>query len=106
MHNAEGTDSYKILGCTVLDYQELYKKFSPDKHESYRLDYIAEQEEVGRKITYEEYGNSLMRLYRGEWDIDPSRDPETLSKKDRMAQLRTRLKARLAKRGILDRAIA
>lgn len=64
VHNAEGTDSYKILGCTVLDYQELYKKFSPDKHESYRLDYIAEQEEVGRKITYEEYGNSLMRLYR------------------------------------------
>ncbi|ASD50396.1 DNA polymerase [Acidovorax phage ACP17] len=62
-HNKEGVDSFKILGCTVLDYIELYKKFG-DKQESYRLDYVAEQEEVGRKISYEEYGNNLMRLYR------------------------------------------
>lgn len=63
-HSKEGTDSYKILGLTVLDYQELYKKFHPDKQESYALAFIADVEEVGEKVTYEEYGNSLMRLYR------------------------------------------
>lgn len=62
--NKDGDDSYRILGVTVLDYLELYKKFSPDKQESYKLDHIAQAEGVGQKVSFEEYGNSLMRLYR------------------------------------------
>jgi DNA polymerase elongation subunit (family B) len=35
---------YDILGISQLDYLELYKKYTYSKQESYRLDYIAEQE--------------------------------------------------------------
>jgi DNA polymerase elongation subunit (family B) len=99
-HNKEGQDSYKILGFTVLDYQELYKKFNPDKQESYKLDYIGEVEGVGRKIDYSEYGNSLMRLYRGDWHVSASADPQTLPEKDRWARMRGIICDRLKARGI------
>ena len=99
-HNKEGQDSYRILGFTVLDYQELYKKFNPDKQESYKLDYIGEVEGVGRKIDYSEYGNSLMRLYPGEWHIPASADPETLQEKDRWARMRGIIRDKLKARGI------
>lgn len=99
-HNKEGQDSYKILGFTVLDYQELYKKFNPDKQESYKLDYIGEVEGVGRKIDYSEYGNSLMRLYRGDWHVSASADPQTLPEKDRWARMRGIIRDRLKARGI------
>lgn len=68
-HNQSGFNSYKILGCTVLDYMDLYKKFSPDKQESYSLNFISGAEEVGEKIDYSDYGNSLMRLYRENWPL-------------------------------------
>lgn len=99
-HNNEGQNSYRILGFTVLDYQELYKKFNPDKQESYKLDYIGEVEGVGRKIDYSEYGNSLMRLYRGEWNIPATADPETLQEKDRWARMRGIIRDKLKARGI------
>ena len=35
---------YDISGISQLDYLELYKKYTYSKQESYRLDYIAEQE--------------------------------------------------------------
>jgi DNA polymerase elongation subunit (family B) len=35
---------YDIIGISQLDYLELYKKYTYTKQESYRLDYIAEQE--------------------------------------------------------------
>lgn len=59
-----GEAYYKILGVTTVDYLELYKKFSPDKQESYRLGYIAEEELGDTKVDLEPWGNSLMRLYR------------------------------------------
>lgn len=58
-----GEKYYKILGVTTVDYLELYKKFSPDKQESYKLDYIAQTELGEGKIDFSEYGGSLMRLY-------------------------------------------
>lgn len=58
-----GEPYYKILGVTVVDYLELYKKFSPDKQESYRLGHIGEVELGETKVDYSAYGNSLMRLY-------------------------------------------
>ena len=38
-----------IEGIVSLDYQDLYKKFSPDKHESYKLDFIGNVE-LGRYL--------------------------------------------------------
>lgn len=40
---------YDIAGISHLDYIQLYKKFTYSKQESYRLDYIAEQELGDRK---------------------------------------------------------
>lgn len=50
-----------IVGVPVLDYLELYRKFSLTQQESYRLDAIAEVELGKKKVAYDEYG-SLQRL--------------------------------------------
>lgn len=70
MKNAKGEDAqtFRILGITILDYLDLYKKFSPDKLESYRLDFVGEHEEVGRKFDLSKWGGNLMRLYREDFD--------------------------------------
>lgn len=53
---------YEIAGITQLDYLQLYKKFTPSNHSSYRLDSIA-QEELGQgKLDYSEY-RDLNELY-------------------------------------------
>ena len=56
---------YVPLGIGVLDYLELYRKFSPTgtAQDSYKLDAICEKEIGEKKLSYEEYG-SLHRLYR------------------------------------------
>jgi DNA polymerase elongation subunit (family B) len=51
------------IGITVLDYLQLYKKFSYTPQESYKLDHIAEYELKVKKIDYSEYG-SLLELYK------------------------------------------
>lgn len=51
----------ELVGVSVLDYLELYRKFSLTQRESYRLDAIAEAELGKKKIAYDEYG-SLQRL--------------------------------------------
>lgn len=53
---------YTILGISILDYIEIYKKFIPQVQESYALDYIAQQELGRKKLDYSEYG-SLNQLY-------------------------------------------
>lgn len=50
-----------IVGVPILDYLELYRKFSLTQQESYRLDAIAEVELGKKKVAYDEYG-SLQRL--------------------------------------------
>lgn len=57
---------YGIMGITIYDYLNIYKKFSRDKQESYKLDWIGEVEVGHKKISYEEYDNSLMKL----WEYD------------------------------------
>lgn len=68
--NVKGDDAqtFRILGITALDYLDLYKKFSPDKLESYKLDFVGEHEEVGRKFDLSEWGGNLMRLYREDFE--------------------------------------
>ena len=55
---------YDILGVAILDYIDLYKRFSSGgSQESYRLDHIANVELGERKLSYDEY-DSLHQLYR------------------------------------------
>jgi DNA polymerase elongation subunit (family B) len=54
--------SYSILGISSLDYLDLYKRYQPGgtSQESYKLDFIAEEEIGENKI---EYDGSLHKLY-------------------------------------------
>lgn len=54
--------TYKIDGITILDYLELYKKFTYTQQESYKLDHICSIELGEKKIDYSEY-ETLHRLY-------------------------------------------
>ena len=54
---------YDLVGCTTLDYFDLYKKYTYTNQESYRLDYIASIELGERKLSYEEY-DGLHDLYK------------------------------------------
>ena len=56
---------YDIAGISQLDYLELYKKFTYQKQESYRLDYIAEQELGDKKK--ENPGDSFKDFYTNHW---------------------------------------
>ena len=56
---------YDILGVSQLDYLELYKKYTYTKQESYRLDYIA-QEELGDKKK-ENPGVDFKDFYTNYW---------------------------------------
>lgn len=47
--------AYTPLGVNVLDYINLYKKFTYSQQESYRLDHIAHVELGSRKLDYSEY---------------------------------------------------
>lgn len=52
-----------IRGIAILDYLELYRKFTYTQRENYRLDYIAHVELNQRKLSFQEYKN-LRTLYR------------------------------------------
>jgi len=57
--------SYDIHGVSQLDYLDLYKKFTYQKQESYRLDYIA-QEELG-DAKKENPGDTFKDFYNDHW---------------------------------------
>lgn len=59
---------YFPVGVAVLDYLELFRKFTFKEHESYKLDYIAFQELGDRKIDYSEY-ETLQGLYYKNYDL-------------------------------------
>ena len=56
-----------LIGTCILDYMELYKKFTYTQQESYRLDHIAHVELGERKLSYEEFG-SLHNLYSEDYE--------------------------------------
>ena len=56
---------YDIIGVAQLDYLELYKKYTYSKQESYRLDYIAEQELGDKKKVNP--GDSFKDFYTNHW---------------------------------------
>jgi DNA polymerase elongation subunit (family B) len=57
---------YNLVGIAVLDYMQMYKKFSFTNQESYRLDHIANVELGERKMDYSEY-DSLFGLYKNDF---------------------------------------
>jgi DNA polymerase elongation subunit (family B) len=57
-----------IGGITLLDYQEMYKKYTFTPRESYTLDYIAEVELGENKINYDEF-DDLNEL----WEKNPQK---------------------------------
>ena len=60
--NGREQQVYYPAGISILDYLQLYKKFSYTPQESYKLDYIASQELNEKKLDYSEY-SSLNELY-------------------------------------------
>lgn len=57
-----------IVGVTILDYMQLYKKFSFTMQESYRLDHIANVVLGERKLDYGELGfENLDEFYKGDY---------------------------------------
>lgn len=58
---------YDIQGISQLDYLQLYKKFTYSKQESYRLDYIAEQELGENKK--ENPGETFKDFYTDHWQL-------------------------------------
>jgi DNA polymerase elongation subunit (family B) len=58
--------TYSPAGVSVLDYYQLYRKFTFGNQESYKLDYIAQIELGEKKIDYSEYGN-LLELYKNNY---------------------------------------
>ncbi len=59
---------YIPAGISILDYMQLYKKFSFTMQESYRLDHIANIELGERKLDYSEY-ESLFDLYKKNYQL-------------------------------------
>ena len=58
--------AYDLNGITVLDYLDLYKKFTYSAQESYRLDHIANVELGQAKIDHSEYEN-FKEFYTKDW---------------------------------------
>ena len=58
--------SYNPFGLAVLDYYQLYRKFTFGNQESYKLDFIAQIELGEKKIDYSEHG-SLLELYKNDY---------------------------------------
>jgi DNA polymerase elongation subunit (family B) len=54
---------FELVGIELLDYLDLYKKFTYTAEESYKLDHIANVVLGERKLSYEEHGN-LYTLYK------------------------------------------
>jgi len=57
---------FDILGVAVLDYLDLYKKFTYSAQESYKLDHIAKVELGKEKLDYGEY-DSFRMFYKNNW---------------------------------------
>ncbi len=66
--NIEGVYSVDISGVTIIDYLAVYKWFTTNNMESFKLDYVAEVELSKNKLSYSEYG-SLYNLYIQNWDM-------------------------------------
>ena len=58
--------SYEIAGVSVIDYLDLYKKFTYTNQESYRLDHIASVELGQKKLDHSEF-DTFKEFYTKDW---------------------------------------
>jgi len=58
--------AYDVSGINILDYLDLYRKFTYTNQESYRLDHIAFVELGQRKVDHSEYDN-FKDFYTSDW---------------------------------------
>ena len=58
--------AYDISGVAILDYLDLYKKFTYTNQESYRLDHIAMVELGDKKLDHSEFEN-FKDFYTSNW---------------------------------------
>ena len=58
--------AYNILGVSILDYLDLYQKFTYSNQESYRLDHIAFVELNQKKLDHSEFEN-FKEFYTNDW---------------------------------------
>ena len=63
----EGVYHVDIAGVSVIDYLGLYKWFTFNNLESFRLDYVAEIELKKNKLDYSEY-DTMWDFYQQDWD--------------------------------------
>lgn len=96
--NGKDVTIYEIHGIAHIDYLPLYKKFGAyNAKESYKLDFIG-QEELGVRKIDNIYG-TFRASYSGEFDVNtkPADDADDSIKK---SYIRTKLKDELKKRGL------
>jgi DNA polymerase elongation subunit (family B) len=58
--------SFTLLGIAILDFLDLYKKFTYGNQESYKLDHIAKVELGKEKLNYDEF-SSFSEFWKGNW---------------------------------------
>jgi DNA polymerase elongation subunit (family B) len=58
--------SYELAGISIIDYLDLYKKFTYKAQESYRLDHIANVELGQKKLDHSEY-DTFREFYTKDW---------------------------------------
>ena len=58
---------YNIMGVSLLDYLDIYKKFTYTNRESYRLDHIAEVELGQKKLDHSEF-DTFKDFYTHGWE--------------------------------------
>jgi DNA polymerase elongation subunit (family B) len=64
----KGPAKLDIAGVTVLDYMDLYKRYSPKKLERYSLDFVSKHELEKGKVDYSEY-KDLNEFYNKNHDL-------------------------------------
>ena len=65
--NGRDQVSYIFYGINILDYLDLYKKYTYVQQPTYKLDYIASVELGTNKLSYDEH-DSMHSFYKKDWE--------------------------------------
>ena len=65
--NGKPQTSYVFYGVNILDYYDLYRKFTYQQQSSYKLSHIASIELGEAKLSYDEY-DSMHLFYKSDWN--------------------------------------
>lgn len=85
------------VGMTVLDYMQLYKKFSHSPQESYALNHIAMVELNEKKLAHRDYTNLFTLISTMSADIhpDPTKAKDKMEEFEKWALLRDKIKKKM-----------